>query len=101
MQGAVIKTYYAEKNGINPKDIVSVAIMPCTAKKFECGRDTMDASGYADVDYVLTTRELGRMIKSAGINFKLLPDEGCDAPLGQGTGAAVIFGATGGAPLRP
>ncbi len=96
MQGAVIKTYYAEKNGIDPKDIVSVAIMPCTAKKFECGRDTMDASGYADVDYVLTTRELGRMINTAGINFALLPDESCDAPLGQGTGAAVIFGATGG-----
>ncbi len=96
MQGAVTKTYFAEKNGIDPKDIVSVAIMPCTAKKFECGRETMDASGYADVDYVLTTRELGRMINTAGINFKLLPDEGCDSPLGQGTGAAVIFGATGG-----
>ncbi len=96
MQGAVIKTYYAEKNGIDPKNIVSVAIMPCTAKKFECGRDDESASGYADVDYVLTTRELGRMIKSAGINFTILPDEECDAPLGQGTGAAVIFGTTGG-----
>ncbi len=96
MQGAIIKTYYAEKMGIDPKDIVSVAIMPCTAKKFECGRDDQAASGYADIDYALTTRELGRMIESAGINFNLLPEEGCDSPLGQGTGAAVIFGTTGG-----
>ena len=96
MQGAVIKTYYAEKNGIDPKDIVSVSVMPCTAKKFECGRDNESASGYADVDIVLTTRELGRMIKSAGIKFTSLPDEEPDAPLGRGTGAAVIFGTTGG-----
>ena len=96
MQGAIIKSYYAEKNGIDPKDIVSVAIMPCTAKKFECGRDDENGAGYPDVDYVLTTRELGRMINTAGINFRMLPDEECDAPLGQGTGAAVIFGATGG-----
>ena len=96
MQGAVIKTYYAEKNGIDPKDIVSVSAMPCTAKKFECGRDDQSASGYADVDIVLTTRELGRMIKSAGIKFTSLPDEEPDAPLGRGTGAAVIFGTTGG-----
>ena len=96
MQGAIAKTYYAEKMGIDPKDIVSVAIMPCTAKKFECGRDDEAASGYADIDYALTTRELGRMIESAGINFNLLPEEGCDSPLGQGTGAAVIFGTTGG-----
>ena len=96
MQGAIIKSYYAEKNGIDPKDIVSVAIMPCTAKKFECGRDDEAGAGYPDVDYVLTTRELGRMIDTAGINFQILPDEECDAPLGQGTGAAVIFGATGG-----
>ena len=96
MQGAIIKSYYAEKNGIDPKDIVSVAIMPCTAKKFECGRDDEAGAGYPDVDYVLTTRELGRMIDTAGINFNILPDESCDAPLGQGTGAAVIFGATGG-----
>ena len=96
MQGAIIKSYYAEKNGIDPKDIVSVAIMPCTAKKFECGRDDEAGAGYPDVDYVLTTRELGRMIDTAGIIFKILPDEECDAPLGQGTGAAVIFGATGG-----
>ncbi len=96
MQGAIIKSYYAEKNGIDPKDIVSVAIMPCTAKKFECGRDDENGAGYPDVDFVLTTRELGRMIDTAGINFQMLPDEECDAPLGQGTGAAVIFGATGG-----
>ena len=96
MQGAITKTYYAEKMGIDPKDIVSVAIMPCTAKKFECGRDDEAASGYADIDFALTTRELGRMIESAGINFNLLPEEGCDSPLGQGTGAAVIFGTTGG-----
>ena len=96
MQGAIIKSYYAEKNGINPADIVSVAIMPCTAKKFECGRDDENGAGYPDVDIVLTTRELGRMIESAGINFHILPEEECDAPLGQGTGAAVIFGATGG-----
>ncbi|MBQ4267453.1 MAG: iron hydrogenase small subunit, partial [Clostridia bacterium] len=96
MQGAITKTYYAEKMGIDPKDIVSVAIMPCTAKKFECGRDDEAASGYADIDYALTTRELGRMIETAGINFSLLPEESCDSPLGQGTGAAVIFGTTGG-----
>ena len=96
MQGAVIKSYFAQQNGIDPKDIVSVAIMPCTAKKFECGRDDENGAGYPDVDFVLTTRELGRMINTAGINFQMLPDEECDAPLGQGTGAAVIFGATGG-----
>ncbi len=96
MQGAVIKSYFAEKNGIDPANIVSVAIMPCTAKKFECGRDDENGAGYPDVDYVLTTRELGRMINTAGLNFNLLPEEDCDAPLGQGTGAAVIFGTTGG-----
>ncbi len=96
MQGAITKSYFAEKNGIDPKNIVSVAIMPCTAKKFECGRDDENGAGYPDVDFVLTTRELGRMIDTAGINFALLPDEECDAPLGQGSGAAVIFGATGG-----
>lgn len=96
MQGAIIKTYFAEKMNLDPKDIVSVAIMPCTAKKFECGRDDENGSGYPDIDFVLTTRELGRMIRSASINFSMLPDEDCDAPLGQGTGAAVIFGTTGG-----
>ena len=96
MSGAIIKTWYAEKMGIDPKDIVVVGIMPCTAKKFETKRDDQAASGYPDVDYSLTTRELGRMIESAGIYFKHLPDEEFDNPLGDSPGAAVIFGATGG-----
>lgn len=96
MSGAIIKTWYAEKMGIDPKDIVVVGIMPCTAKKFETKRDDQAASGYPDVDYSLTTRDLGRMIESAGIYFKHLPDEEFDNPLGDSTGAAVIFGATGG-----
>ena len=96
MSGAIIKTWYAEKMGIDPKDIVVVGIMPCTAKKFETKRDDQAASGYPDVDYSLTTRELGRMIESAGIYFMHLPDEEFDNPLGDSTGAAVIFGATGG-----
>lgn len=96
MSGAIIKTWYAEKMGIDPKDIVVVGIMPCTAKKFETKRDDQAASDYPDVDYSLTTRELGRMIESAGIYFKHLPDEEFDNPLGDSTGAAVIFGATGG-----
>lgn len=96
MSGAVIKTWYAEKMGIDPKDIVVVGIMPCTAKKFETKRENQSAFGYPDVDYSLTTRELGRMIESAGIFFKHLPDEEFDNPLGDSTGAAVIFGATGG-----
>lgn len=96
MSGAIIKTWYAEKMGIDPKDIVVVGIMPCTAKKFETKRDDQAASGYPDVDYSLTTRELGRMIESAGIYFKHLPDEEFDNPLGDSTGAAFIFGATGG-----
>lgn len=96
MSGAIIKTWYAEKMGIDPKDIVVVGIMPCTAKKFETKRENQSASGYPDVDYSLTTRELGRMIESAGIFFKHLPDEEFDNPLGDSTGAAVIFGATGG-----
>lgn len=96
MGGAVIKTYYAQKMGIDPADIVSVSIMPCTAKKFEVGREDQSAAGMPDVDVSLTTRELSRMIERAGINFKQLPDEEFDAPLGDDTGAAVIFGATGG-----
>ncbi|WFR57355.1 NADH-dependent [FeFe] hydrogenase, group A6 [Anaerocolumna sp. AGMB13025] len=96
MFGATAKTYYAEKMGIDPKDIVMVSIMPCTAKKFEVGRDDQDASGYADVDIALTVRELARMIERAGINFLALPDEEFDSPLGMSTGAGVIFGATGG-----
>ncbi|GLB31393.1 ferredoxin [Lacrimispora amygdalina] len=96
MFGAIAKSYYAEKMGIKPEDIVSVSIMPCTAKKFEIGREDQDANGVADVDYALTTRELARMIKQAGIRFTNLPDEEFDAPLGIYSGAGVIFGATGG-----
>ncbi len=96
MFGAILKTYYAEKNGIDPKNIVSVSVMPCTAKKFEIGRDDQNAAGVADVDISITTRELGRMIERAGLNFTMLPDEEYDNPLGEDTGAAVIFGATGG-----
>ena len=96
MFGAIAKSYYAEKQGLKPKDIVSVSIMPCTAKKFEIGRNDQAANGVPDVDYSLTTRELARMIKKLGIRFNELPDEEFDAPLGLGTGAAVIFGATGG-----
>ena len=96
MAGAVIKTYYAEKAGIDPKDIVSVSVMPCTAKKFEIGREDQSAAGVPDVDIAITTRELSRMIMRAGLNFTALPDEEFDNPLGEDTGAAVIFGATGG-----
>ncbi|MCX7779497.1 MAG: NADH-dependent [FeFe] hydrogenase, group A6 [Negativicutes bacterium] len=96
MFGALVKTYYAEKMGIDPKDIVSVSAMPCTAKKAEAVREEMKASGYQDVDYVITTRELGRMIQEAGIEFSKLPSEEFDAPMGIATGAGVIFGATGG-----
>ena len=96
MTGAIIKTYYADKMGIDPADIVVVSVMPCTAKKFETGRDDQSAAGVPDVDYALTTRELARMIDRAGITFQSLPDEEFDNPLGEDTGAAVIFGATGG-----
>ncbi len=96
MFGATIKTWWAKRNNIDPKDIVSVSIMPCTAKKFEVGRPEMQAAGVPDVDYALTTRELVKMIKRAGIVWDVLPDEEFDSPLGEGTGAAVIFGATGG-----
>jgi len=96
MMGALIKSYYAEKSGVDPANIVSVSVMPCTAKKFECERPEMTDSGFKDVDHVLTTRELAKMIREAGIEFNALPEEGFDSPLGAGTGAAVIFGATGG-----
>lgn len=96
MFGAVAKTYYAEKMGIDPKDIVMVSVMPCTAKKFEIGRDDQNAAGVPDVDIALTVRELARMIERAGIQFLALEDEKFDEPLGISTGAAVIFGATGG-----
>ncbi len=96
MFGAITKTYYAEKMGLDPKNIFVVSIMPCTAKKFEAGREDQAAAGVPDVDVALTTRELARMIERAGIMFTELPDEEFDAPLGMATGAAVIFGATGG-----
>jgi NADH-quinone oxidoreductase subunit G/[NiFe] hydrogenase diaphorase moiety small subunit len=96
MFGAVIKTYYAEKHGIDPKDIVTVALMPCSAKKFECNRSEMAASGFKDVDYGLTTRELAKMISEAGLELPKLPKSDFDAPFGTATGSGVIFGATGG-----
>ncbi|MEG0546504.1 MAG: NADH-dependent [FeFe] hydrogenase, group A6 [Oscillospiraceae bacterium] len=96
MFGAIMKTYYAELLGMDPAKMVVVGIMPCTAKKFETKRDGQSASGYPDVDIALTTRELARMIDGAGIYFNHLPDEKFDIPFGEGTGAATIFGATGG-----
>ena len=95
MQGALIKTWYAETHNIDPKDIVSVSVMPCTAKKFEISRDDENAAGVPDVDVVLTVRELARMIK-ANIDLTMLPDEKFDPTMDVSTGAAVIFGATGG-----
>ena len=96
MTGAIIKSYYAEKEGIDPEKIVSVSVMPCTAKKFEHKRDAQGANGLKDVDIVITTRELAEMIKLAGFQFNDLPDEDYDPALGIFTGAGVIFGATGG-----
>lgn len=96
MQGAVTKTYFAEKNGLDPRNIFVVSVMPCTAKKFEIQRPEMGRDGYRDVDANLTTRELARMIRQAGIDFAHLPDEDFDDVLGESTGAAVIFGVTGG-----
>ncbi|HAA26183.1 MAG TPA: ferredoxin [Ruminiclostridium sp.] len=96
MLGAIIKTYYAKKMGIDPAKIFVVSVMPCTAKKFEVKRPELAATGYPDVDVSITTREAARMIKEAGIDFNSLPDEHFDDPMGDATGAAVIFGATGG-----
>lgn len=96
MLGALIKSHFAEKEGIDPKTIVNVSVMPCTAKKFEVKRPEMGENGLADVDISITTRELARMIKEAGIDFAALPDEDFDEFYGESTGAAVIFGATGG-----
>ena len=96
MLGAIIKSYYAEKRGIDPRTIRVVSVMPCTAKKFEARRPEMGHDGMADVDAVITTRELARMIKEAGIAFDQLPDSDFDSLLGESTGAGVIFGATGG-----
>lgn len=96
MTGALIKTWYAQKEGIDPNNIVSVSVMPCTAKKFEIKRDDEDAAGLPDVDISITTRELARLIKKAQLNFNRLPEEKFDDAMGVSTGAAVIFGATGG-----
>ena len=96
MFGALAKTFYAQKRNIDPASIVSVSIMPCTAKKFEADRPEMRSSGFKDVDFVLTTRELAVMIKQAGIDFMNLDDAKYDSIMGDSTGAAVIFGATGG-----
>ncbi len=96
MFGAIAKTYFAKKVGKKIEDITVVSVMPCTAKKFEAQRAEMNSSGVQDVDYVLTTRELGKMIKQANIDFDLLPDSKMDSPLGESTGAADIFANTGG-----
>jgi NADH-quinone oxidoreductase subunit G/[NiFe] hydrogenase diaphorase moiety small subunit len=96
MFGALIKTFYAKKMGVDPAKIVSVAVMPCTAKKYECDRPEMHASGYKDVDYGVTTRELGRMFRQAGLDVPSLPKSDFDDPFGTATGSGLIFGATGG-----
>lgn len=96
MLGALVKSYYAEKTGLSPKDMFVVSVMPCTAKKFEIERAEMQNGGYPNVDAVITTRELAAMIKEAGIDFNALHDEEFDRPLGFSTGAADIFGLTGG-----
>ena len=96
MLGAIIKSYYAEKNNIDPKNIYVVSVMPCIAKKFERQREEMKVNGLWDVDSVITTRELARMIKQANIEFDKLEDETFDSPMGEATGAAAIFGVTGG-----
>jgi NADH-quinone oxidoreductase subunit G len=96
MNGAITKTYYADKIGKKPEEIISVAIMPCIAKKYEAARPEFAPKDIPDVDYVLTTRELAKMMKEAGIDLSSLDDEDFDHPLGESTGAAVIFGASGG-----
>jgi iron-only hydrogenase group A len=96
MFGALIKTYYAEKSGIDPANIVNVALMPCSAKKFECNRPEMNASGYKDVDYGITSRELAKMLSESGIDTLSMEKSDFDDPFGTATGSGVIFGATGG-----
>jgi len=96
MFGAMYKSYFAEKLGLDPKDIVFVSAIPCTAKKFEVGRDGQSNDGLPNVDIAVTTRELGRMIEQAGIDFKSLADADFDSPIDIGSGAGAIFGATGG-----
>jgi len=96
MFGAIVKTWYAEKFNLDPKNIVSVSLMPCSAKKVECERPEMNGSGYRDVDYALTTREMAGMIKECGLDLPNLPDSDFDDPLGVGSGAGLVFAATGG-----
>ena len=96
MFGALLKTFYAEEGGLDPGNIVTVALMPCSAKKFECNRPEMCASGYKDIDYGLTTRELAKMIREAGVDLPKMPKSDFDDPFGTATGSGVIFGATGG-----
>ncbi|WP_238652551.1 NADH-dependent [FeFe] hydrogenase, group A6 [Paenibacillus piscarius] len=96
MEGAMVKSFFAKQAGVDPKSITVVSIMPCTAKKFEGRREELSSEGLQDVDWVLTTRELAAMIKEAGIDFLNLPDEDFDNPIGRGSGAGVIFGASGG-----
>ncbi len=96
MFGAVIKTFYAKESKIDPADIITVALMPCAAKKFECNRPEMNASGFKDVDYGLTTREMAKMIREAGIHLPEMPKSNFDEPFGNASGAGLIFGATGG-----
>jgi len=96
MFGAVLKSYYAETQGIDPENIFVVSVMPCTAKKYEAQREELKGTGYPDVDVAITTRELARMIKEAGVEFNSLPDGEFDQPMGEASGAGVIFGATGG-----
>lgn len=96
MFGAVLKSYYADKMGIDPSKIFVVSVMPCTAKKYEAERPELASTGYPDIDEVITTRELAEMIKESGIDFRNLDDADFDDPMGEATGAGVIFGATGG-----
>ncbi len=96
MFGAIIKSYFAEKYGIDRNKICTVSVMPCIAKKYECSREEMEVDGLRDVDYVLTTRELARMIKQANIDFIELEESNFDDPMGEATGAGAIFGTTGG-----
>ena len=96
MFGAVVKSFYAEKNGLDPKKIFNVSVMPCVAKKFESARPEMENEGLRDIDAVISTRELAKMIKESGIDFVNLPDEKFDAPFEEASGAGVIFGCTGG-----
>jgi NADH-quinone oxidoreductase subunit G len=96
MMGAVVKTFYAKKLNVAPKDLVMVSVMPCLAKKYEASREEFRRDGVRDVDVVVSTRELARMIKEAGIQFEMLPDGAFDHPLGESSGAGVIFAASGG-----